>query len=1767
MKQKTLLTVISFVIAFSVSALNYNQFIVDGIIYEKISGTNNVKVSYDPDKAKYDEFGQTIGNTYSGIITVPEIVVYNGISYSVTEVGDFAFAGGPGLTGVTLPESITKIGMSGFYGNDGITSITLPNSVKTIGYYAFRNCYNLSSINFPEGLEVIGGDAFTHDRSLTELILPSSLKEVDGYAFCACTGVKRVILQDSDVPLIKSNFGSQTIFDQMEVDYAYIGRNCYTDGTDYLPIRIKTKELDFGDAVSSFSLSQFYPEFLEKLFIPQTCNRLDFSDFQNSTALKHIVIKDGNTPIILETYVKSTSNGNSTSYEYFPCLINCPLQSAYIGRTFKKEYGLDGTQAFYNNKTLKNLVIGPHVTSLPKYGFQRCNKLETIEFPESLESIGEGCFADCHSLKSVKIPPLLTEIAPRVFDSCFELTNVDFNSKVSSIGDMAFYYSGLTEINIPSCVKNIGKNAFSGCQKLTSLILNPGLEAIERGAFSSCESLTELTIPSTVLTINDGAFNNLSSLKKLKFEDSREELKCEYSVKYGTFNASPVFDNSLTNVEEIYMGRGFPKYHTNGGTIVTPSYAEFWGTIHSYDYNCSPVITFGTKLDHVNKGLFQHFPKITKVYCLGTDQIPFYGDNAFYDASKVNVYVPQGYVSQYELYGWSGFASLQENIKATKVSLNRTSLSLKRGRTFNLVAYVTPSNASDAVVMWESSDESIVTVSESGEIVANGIGQASVTAYLPNYPALSATCNVSVTKPDVSAFAFDKTSATIFVGTQNTLTLSIDPSDASQEFKIKTSPVDGKTQGFLDYSIDGNVITLKGEYPGYLLVEAICTTNPSIKCSAEITICSVDISESHIVVGKKASYALTPVFNPEIDESPVLTWSSSNPDIASVDSNGVITGKTSGVANITMSLADLPSISISCEVEVGTLYNRNIIVESAVSSQEYYSVRGYAGLDMYKSLSNESGKVIPIAVHVHQSDPMSNIFGNYSEGLFGLTSGIPEFILNREIIAPSPTNVDKTLFYPNQAQLMLEHKSICGFEIINTVCPDNVQNKTPLTASIGIYPGRNISEKLTITAVIVENNVSDVSSQKNNIYYNLTSADMSDFDWLWMNPYCAGGKWGQQNIPASSMSYDYVARGIYPSFNGKEAGDSWTEGTCYNSNISFELPSNITNLENCELIVMLLDSKGRVVNASSMPYAQFQVSKTIVTDLSLNKSSLNLKQGTSETLTVSVSPSYINDAVISWDSSNEDVAVVVNGVVTAVGTGTAMITARTTDGSNLSRSCEISVYPSSIAFNESDISLLENETFQLIPNVPKEYLAGATILWSSSNYGVLDIDQTGLIAARSKGQAKAILSIWTPSGQISAECNVIVNRIATGIKLSTVQTTMAIDSDFQLHATLEPTDTYITNIDWTTDNADVAIVDSNGLIHSVGQGVAHITASTTDGSNLSASCTVTVGVFAESISLNEIEKEMEVGESFILTATILPENSTNQNIAWSSSDPSIAAVYNGEIIAYSYGSAIITARTTDGTNLSASCLVSVVRRVKSITLSESEVEMSAGEYRIITATINPDNATNKSIIWTSSDNNVARVENGIIVAIADGEATITVAATDGSEVTASCNVHVRTLVSEIIIDQTSLKLKIGEFANLAATVLPDTATNADVEWTSSDDAIASVHNGLVLAHAEGEGIITVAATDGSGVKAECKFTIYKESGIESVTWDDVKVYVSNSSINIDNLMADILVRIIQPNGSEIFRTKSVGERISFRPSGKGIYFVILGNRSYNIAVF
>ena len=181
------------------------------------------------------------------------------------------------------------------------------------------------------------------------------------------------------------------------------------------------------------------------------------------------------------------------------------------------------------------------------------------------------------------------------------------------------------------------------------------------------------------------------------------------------------------------------------------------------------------------------------------------------------------------------------------------------------------------------------------------------------------------------------------------------------------------------------------------------------------------------------------------------------------------------------------------------------------------------------------------------------------------------------------------------------------------------------------------------------------------------------------------------------------------------------------------------------------------------------------------------------------------------------------------------------------------------------------------------------------------------------------------------------------------------------------------------------------------------------------------------------------------------------------------------------------------------------RYVKGVSINNKVIEMMEGEVVTLIATINPSNASNKNVYWTSSDQSVATVDNtGKVTALKAGSATITVTTEDGGK-TATCKLTVNAKVypvTGVTLDKTSVELTEGDVTVLTATVNPSNASNKNVYWTSSDQSVATVDNtGKVTAVKRGKAVITVTTEDG-GKTATCTITVIKPShGVDIGDWD------------------------------------------------------------------
>ena len=337
------------------------------------------------------------------------------------------------------------------------------------------------------------------------------------------------------------------------------------------------------------------------------------------------------------------------------------------------------------------------------------------------------------------------------------------------------------------------------------------------------------------------------------------------------------------------------------------------------------------------------------------------------------------------------------------------------------------------------------------------------------------------------------------------------------------------------------------------------------------------------------------------------------------------------------------------------------------------------------------------------------------------------------------------------------------------------------------------------------------------------------------------------------------------------------------------------------------------------------------------------------------------------------------------------------------------------------------------------------------------------------------------------------------ITLSSSSLELSVDETEILSATITPTNARQI-VKWRSSNEEVATV-AGGVVSAVGEGTATITCSATDGTEKTATCEVTVTkkmILVTDITLSESSLELEVGNTGTLEATVIPDNASNGNVIWSSSDEAIVTVSEGVITAVSVGTATITCSAADGSGKTVTCKVKVTPKVilvTDITLSESSLELEAGNTRTLEATVIPDNASNGNVIWSSSDEAIVTVSEGVITAVSVGTATITCSAADGSGKTVTCKVKVTPkviLVTDIILSQSFVELNVGNTETIEITVAPDNASNKSVIWSSSDETVATVSDGVVTAISNGTATITCSAADGSGKAAMCEVTVIIE---------------------------------------------------------------------------
>ena len=347
-----------------------------------------------------------------------------------------------------------------------------------------------------------------------------------------------------------------------------------------------------------------------------------------------------------------------------------------------------------------------------------------------------------------------------------------------------------------------------------------------------------------------------------------------------------------------------------------------------------------------------------------------------------------------------------------------------------------------------------------------------------------------------------------------------------------------------------------------------------------------------------------------------------------------------------------------------------------------------------------------------------------------------------------------------------------------------------------------------------------------------------------------------------------------------------------------------------------------------------------------------------------------------------------------------------------------------ISFTNASEKLIVGKTKNLNATITPENVINKTITWTSSNSAVATVSANGIVTAKSIGTT--VITAKTYNGK-TAKCTITVEQPVTAIALSDATVSLWAGNTKALTTNITPTTASNTTVEWSSSDTNVATVSAKGVVTAKGKGTCTITCAAADGYGAKSTCSVTVKQQITSIALSEASTSLWVGDTKTITATATPTSANNTAVKWSSSDTKVATVSsNGTITAIGKGSCTITCTAADGYGTKSTCKVTVKQQVNSIDLGYETLTMICGTEKILTPTINPSNADVQTLIWNSSDKNVADVtSDGVLTAVNPGTATITCASTDDFKKESSITVIVEPL--EITITDKNPTIKEGTY--------------------------------------------------------------------------------------------------------------------------------------------
>lgn len=350
------------------------------------------------------------------------------IPNSVTSIGNGAFEGCAGLTGITFSDNLTEIGSNAFYQCTGLKRITIPDSTKTIGSSAFYECTGLESAELSMNLKSIGEKAFYQCTGLMSITVPDSVTSIGASAF---ENILNVVYHGT---ASGSRWGAKNL-------------NGCVDG--YLIYSNNYKKVIIGCSKNAKGT----------LRIPASVINIANGVFVGCGGITSVYVEPGN-----EEY-DSRNDCNA--------IVHTPTDTLIFGcrsTVIPEDISRIGAYAFSECRGLKTVVLPDSVKKIDENAFYRCVDLESITLTDNVTGIGEYAFYQCSNLKKVGIPDSVTQIGKYAFYGCTGMESFVLPKNLSAVNAGVFGgCTNLTELTVPQAVKNIEDSAFENCISLENV--------------------------------------------------------------------------------------------------------------------------------------------------------------------------------------------------------------------------------------------------------------------------------------------------------------------------------------------------------------------------------------------------------------------------------------------------------------------------------------------------------------------------------------------------------------------------------------------------------------------------------------------------------------------------------------------------------------------------------------------------------------------------------------------------------------------------------------------------------------------------------------------------------------------------------------------------------------------------------------------------------------------------------------------------------------------------------------------------------------------------------------------------------------------------------------------------------------------------------------------------------------------------------------------------------------------------------------------------